>query len=261
MIRLAAAAMMRAIRAVTVERGRDPRDFALLAFGGNGPLFATAIAEALGIARIIVPPLPGVFSAFGLLVARMEHHLTRSLRARLPGADPAPLRAALAALDAEAGRRLQADGFPPARQTLRRAALARYLGQSSEIPVPLPDGADWPAALPERFAQAHEATYGFRADAGEPVELMGLAVTAAGLGEAPLVPAAIPPAAAPTPARRRAWFPESAWVETRVTDRAGLRQPAHGPLIVQEYDATTLVPAGWDAALDAFGAIRLRHRP
>ncbi len=261
MIRLAAAAMMRAIRAVTVERGRDPRDFSLLAFGGNGPLFATAIAEELGIARVIVPPLPGVFSAFGLLVARMEHHLTRSLRARLPGADPVPLRATLAALEAEAAGRLQADGFPPARQTLRRAALARYLGQSSEIPVPLPDGADWPAALPERFAQAHEATYGFRADPGEAVELMGLAVTAACIQDASPVPTSIPPAALPVPESRRAWFPDSGWIETKVTDRAGLRHPLPGPLIVQEYDATTLVPAGWHAALDAFGAIRLHRRP
>ncbi|MGC8475820.1 MAG: hydantoinase/oxoprolinase family protein, partial [Acetobacteraceae bacterium] len=261
MIRLAAASMMRAIRAVTVERGRDPREFALLAFGGNGPLFATAIAEALGITRVIVPPLPGVFSAFGLLVARMEHHLTQSLRARLPGADPAPLRAALAALEAEATRRLHHDGFPPARQTRQRAALARYLGQSSEIPVPLPAGEAWPEALPELFACAHEATYGFRADPGEPVELMGLAVTAAGRPEAPLLPAAIPPATQPTPAWRRAWFPDQGWTETPVTDRAGLRALGAGPLIVQEYDATTLVPAGWHAALDGFGAIRLHRRP
>ena len=82
MLRLASASMMRAIRAVSVERGRDPRQFALLAFGGNGPLFAAAIAAELGITRVIVPPLPGVFSAFGLLVADTEHHATRSLRMR-----------------------------------------------------------------------------------------------------------------------------------------------------------------------------------
>ena len=89
MLRLASASMMRAIRAVSVERGRDPRQFALLAFGGNGPLFAAGIAAELGIARVIVPPLPGVFSAFGLLVADAEHHATRSLRVRLDAADPA----------------------------------------------------------------------------------------------------------------------------------------------------------------------------
>src|SRR6202051_1699140 len=83
MLRLAAATMMRAIRAVSVERGRDPREFAMLAFGGNGPLFAAGIAAELGISRIIIPPLPGVFSAFGLLVADTEHHARQSVWARL----------------------------------------------------------------------------------------------------------------------------------------------------------------------------------
>ena len=78
MLRLASATMMRAIRAVSVERGRDPRQFALLAFGGNGPLFAAGIAAELGIDRVIVPPLPGVFSAFGLLVADAEHHAAKA---------------------------------------------------------------------------------------------------------------------------------------------------------------------------------------
>ncbi|MDE2514742.1 MAG: hydantoinase/oxoprolinase family protein, partial [Rhodospirillales bacterium] len=102
MLRLAASSMMRAIRAVSVERGRDARAAALLAFGGNGPLFATAIAEALGIARVLIPPLPGLFSALGLLLAAPEHHASRSLRLRLDPAgapaDATALRAALAEL-------------------------------------------------------------------------------------------------------------------------------------------------------------------
>ena len=100
MLRLASASMMRAIRAVSVERGRDPRQFALLAFGGNGPLFAAAIAAELGIARVIVPPLPGVFSAFGLLVADTEHHSTQSLRMRLDEADAARITTVLETLNA-----------------------------------------------------------------------------------------------------------------------------------------------------------------
>ena len=274
MLRLAAASMMRAIRAVTVERGHDPRDFALLAFGGNGPLFAAAIAAELGIRRVIVPPLPGVFSAFGLLVAEAEHHLARSLRAVVPGADAAPLGAApldaaplgaaLAALEADADARLAGEGFPPDRRAFRRSALARYLGQSSEISVPLPagDATAWLDTLAEHFALAHEQLYGFRAGPGEAVELMGLSVTASGVPDAPLLPAHIPPAAAATPAHRRAWFAESGWVETRVLDRATLAAaPLPGPLIVQEYDATCLVPAGATASVDAFGAIRLALPP
>ncbi len=258
MLRLAAATMMRAIRAVSVERGRDPRDFSLLAFGGNGALFAAGIAAELGIKRVIVPPLPGVFSAFGLLVADTEHHATQSLRMRLDRADADRIASVLAALRAAGHERLVRDGFPPDRHLSRASALARYLGQSSEIAVPLPDGPVTPAVIAESFGQEHERTYGFRAPAEEPVELIGLSVMARGLPDQPRLPGRIPPASAPVPAERQAWFPASGWVATPVVDRAGLgATPRPGPLLVQEYDATCLVPAGMTAAVDAFGAIRL----
>ena len=257
MLRLASASMMRAIRAVSVERGRDPRQFALLAFGGNGPLFAAAIAAELGIRRVIVPPLPGVFSAFGLLVADAEHHATRSLRMRLDDADPARIAAVLDGLIAAGTDRLARDGFPPERQIFRRAALARYVGQSSEIEVPLPDGDVLPhlAAL---FGEEHERTYGFRAPPDEPVELMGLSVIARGMPERPRLPDAIPPAPSSVPASRRAWFPDAGWAAVRWWIARDLTAtPRTGPLIVQEYDATCLVPHGVTAAVDAFGNIRL----
>jgi N-methylhydantoinase A len=163
MLRLAAATMMRAIRAVSVERGRDPRDFSLLAFGGNGPLFAAAIAADIGIGRVIVPPMPGLFSAFGLLLADTEHHAGRSLRMRLDEADAALLDRVLMDLSAQGMERLAQDGFPPARRTLRRSAMARYVGQSSDIAVALPDGdaAAVLVGLPELFAAEHDRTYGF----------------------------------------------------------------------------------------------------
>jgi N-methylhydantoinase A len=257
MLRLASASMMRAIRAVSVERGRDPRQFALLAFGGNGPLFAAAIAAELGIARVIVPPLPGVFSAFGLLVADAEHHATRSLRTRLDAADPAQIAAVLDELVAAGADRLARDGFPPQRQMFRRGALARYVGQSSEIEVRLPDGDALPT-LAALFGEEHERTYGFRAPPEEPVELMGLSVIARGMPERPRLPDRIPPAESRVPASRRAWFPDVGWVDTPVADRARLAAtPRTGPLVVQEYDATCLVPRGADASVDAFGNIRL----
>jgi N-methylhydantoinase A len=264
MLRLASAAMMRAIRAVSVERGRDPRQFALLAFGGNGPLFAAGIAAELGIARVIVPPLPGVFSAFGLLVAEAEHHATRSLRVRADAADPARLDAVLAELARGGQDRLERDGFPAARQQLRRAAFARYVGQSSEIEVPLPAGAaaDWLADLPRLFGEAHARTYGFRAPAEEPVELTALSAMARGIPAQPRLPARIPPAAAAVPGRRMAWLPGAGWSELPVLDRAALAGgERRGPLIVQEYDATCLVPPGARAAVDSFGNIRLALDP
>jgi len=260
MLRLASATMMRAIRAVSVERGRDPRQFALLAFGGNGPLFAAGIAAELGIARVIVPPMPGLFSAFGLLVADAEHHATQSLRTRLDRADPAQIASVLASLAEAGSQRLARDGFPPARQSFRRAASARYVGQSSEIDVPLPDLTDAAtllARLPSLFAVEHERTYGFRAPDDEQVELIGLSVIARGTPERPRLPEHIPPAAANVPAKRRAWFPDAGWIDTPVVDRASLTAPRSGPLIIQEYDATCLVPRGATAALDAFGNVRV----
>ena len=255
MLRLASATMMRAIRAVSVERGRDPRQFALLAFGGNGPLFAAGIARELGIARVLIPPLPGVFSAFGLLVADAEHHATQSLRTRLDAADPARIAAVLADLERTGAAQLARDGFPPARQETRRAAMARYVGQSSEIEVPL-TGAITPAGIAEAFGAEHERTYGFRAPASEPVELMGLSVITRGLPERPRLPECIPPLASSVPATRRAWFPDGGWADTPVVDRAGLAAaPRVGPLIVQEYDATCLVPHEAHASVDGFGNI------
>ena len=257
MLRLAAASMMRAIRAVSVERGRDPRQFAMLAFGGNGPLFAAGIATELGISRIIIPPLPGVFSAFGLLVADAEHHARQSIRVRLDVADADRINDIIAALTKAGQHRLVRDGFPAERQVFQRAAFARYVGQSSEIEVGLPDGTITPAIIASLFAQEHERTYGFRAPDTETVELMALSVMARGLPEQPRLPGRIPPFTQAVPTSRQAWFPDVGWVETPVTDRAGLRGTVAGPLIVQEYDATCLVPKGMSARLDDFGNIRL----
>jgi N-methylhydantoinase A len=253
--------MMRAIRAVSVERGRDPRQFALLAFGGNGPLFAAGIAQELGIGRVVVPPLPGVFSAFGLLVADAEHHASQSFRARLDAADPARINAVLAALVAGGAAQLTRDGFATDRQAFSRAAQARYVGQSSEIEVPLPDGPVSPAQIAALFGARHERTYGFRAPAEEPVELIGLSAMARGLPERPRLPERIPPLAAPVPSMRSAWFPGDGWIDTPVVDRAGLVGAARkGPFIVQEYDATCLVPRESSAELDTFGNIVMTLR-
>ncbi len=260
MLRVVSATMMRAIRAVTVERGRDARDFCLVAFGGNGPLFAAGIAADLGIGRIVVPPMPGLFSAFGLLLADTEHHATRSLRLRASGADPAVLQHALDELLVEGHARLAADGFAPPAREMRLGAMARYVGQSSEIAVDLEltDAAALLAALPEAFAAEHERTYGFRAPPEEPVELMALSLIARGIPDAPRLPSAVPPQAGIVPARRRAWFAGAGWVDTPVVDRAGLAGAAQmGPLIIQEYDATCLVPPGMTARLDSFGAVLL----
>ncbi len=141
---------------------------------------------------------------------------------------------------------------------MRLSARVRYAGQSSELSVPLPEGeaASMLAELPEIFATEHARSYGFRAPPGEPIELMGLSLIARGIPGTPRLPERIAPKHTEVPASRRAWFPGLEWVETPVTDRAALAAGGRaGPLIVQEYDATCLVPPGATAALDGFGNI------
>jgi N-methylhydantoinase A len=180
---------------------------------------------------------------------------------RLDQSDAARVAAILDALAAAGAVRLGRDGFPPRRRQFRRAALARYVGQSSEIEVPLPDG-DPLASFADLFGDAHQRDHGFRAPPDEPVELVGLSVIARGIPDRPRLPESIPPSPVDVPASRRAWFPDLGWVEVPVIGRASLAgKTRHGPLIVQEYDATCLVPLGAGASLDDFGNIRLNYGP
>ena len=261
---IAASNMIRAIKAVSTERGRDPRDFALFAFGGSGPLFAASMASALGIDRVAVPPSPGLFSSFGLLYADVEHHYARTLRRLLRGGDLGEIDAAWNLLAKQAREQLAAEGFPAARATIKRSAALHYSGQTYELVVPVPDGpidARMVARLEAAFADEHERTYGHRAGPEEPVELVAIQVVGAGLREGTRVPERLisnrrePPLPPPRPA----WFgSEHGFVETPVLRRSDLvaGKTGHaGPLIVEEYDATCVVPPGWRAALDAAGNI------
>ena len=261
---IAASNMIRAIKAVSSERGRDPREYVLVAFGGNGPLFAPALAEALGIGRIVVPPAPGLFSSFGLLHAEVEHHYVRTYRARTRQVAGGQLDRVFAELEAEARAQLAVDGFGPAAMQLARSADLRYQGQSFELTVAIEPGPlDGPAIarLDEAFAREHERTYGHRAGPQEPVELIALRLVARGVPAAPRVPDRVVhdrEHGSEVAAARRAYFGrERRWLETLVIRRADLAGGRPGPLIVEEYDATGLVPPGWHATLGEAGNILL----
>jgi N-methylhydantoinase A len=303
--RIAVASMVRVVRAVSSERGRDPRRFGLVAFGGNGPLHAAAVAAELGIGRVVVPPWPGLFSAFGLLVAEPARHFSRTVLRPLAALAASELEAVYAGLEARAREEmaregLTADGAPSVR--LARSADLRYAGQSFELRV----AADGPiAALAERFEAEHERTYGHRA-AGDPIERVHARVTAtwgaqaggawperagpagepegSGIGasvgggawpgqdgsaprgtssasrQPPLPgPSSRGPVDATQVLLRRAYFgPDLGLVDTPVLPRAAVRSgPVPGPLIVEEYDATTLVPPGWTIRRDAMNNLVL----
>jgi N-methylhydantoinase A len=255
---VAASTMMRAIRAVSTERGRDPREYVLFAFGGNGPLFAAVMARALEMRRILVPPAPGLFSAFGLLYADVEHHYVRTVATRTHGLDPAELARVWGALEHDARARLGREGFAGAAVRIRRAADLRYQGQTSELTVPAADGpldAAAIAGLEATFGQEYERTYGHRGSPDEPVELVNLRLVAQGIPAWPRVPDRIVlDRRAPSGGTRRAYFgPEHGWVETPVLGRMDLVEPRRGPCLVDEYDATGVIPPGATAELDADG--------
>jgi N-methylhydantoinase A len=259
--RIAASNMIRALRAVSTERGRDPREFALFAFGGNGPLFACSLAEALGIKRIVIPPSAGLFSSFGLLYADVEHHLSRTFRRLLRKADLKAIGEAWDALAANAKAQLEEEGFTGASARITRSAAMHYQGQSWELVVPVPDGpmdAAMVAKLEEAFGAEHERIYGHRAGPEEPVELVNIQVLGRGLRAGSGVPEVVRPSRAePTasPTRPAYFGAETGWVETRILRRSDLKMPVKGPAIVEEYDSTTLVLPAATASLDPAGNI------
>lgn len=258
---IAASNMIRAIRAVSSERGRDPREFALFAFGGNGPLFAAGMAAALDIRRIVVPPCAGLFSSFGLLYADVEHHYSRTFRRVLRQADLADIAKAWDALSRQATDQLAADGFTGARAQLRRFAALHYKGQTYELVVPVIDGpidARMVSYLEEAFGTEHERTYGHRAGRDEPVELVSIQVIGAGLGVGGGVPERVivsRPEPVPPPPRPAYFGKERGWIETPVMRRSDLKKSPMGPLIIEEYDSTCVIPSNARCKLDAGGNI------
>jgi N-methylhydantoinase A len=263
--RLADATMVRALRAVSTERGRDPRHFVLFAFGGKGPVHASGIAQALGITRVVVPPAPGLFSSLALLFSEVEHHFVQTYFHPTGEIDIPRLTQVLMRLEQQGQSILAAEGYTGTRTHLERSADLRYAGQNSELTIPLPSGALTPESLrqlQEAFAMEHDKTYGYRSD-GEPVQLMGLRLVARGLSDAARIPERLHMATAalhsretrPTP--RQAYFgPPHGWVETPLMQRQELgHSVAEGPLIIEEYDATTVVPPGCLASLDTWNNI------
>jgi N-methylhydantoinase A len=260
---IAASNMIRAIRAVSSERGRDPREFALFAFGGNGPLFGAGMAAALDIKRIVVPPCAGLFSSFGLLYADVEYHYARTFRRVLREADASQIDDAWDALSRQAAEALAADGFVGASAKLKRSAALHYKGQTYELVVPLVDGpvdAAMVAYLEEAFGAEHERTYGHRAGRDEPVELVSIQVVAIGLRAGGGVPERVVvsrPELPPSPPREAYFGRGRGWMRTPVIRRSDLSTRRAGPLIVEEYDSTCVISPDAHAELDAGGNIAI----
>lgn len=254
------ATMTKILRMVSVERGYDPRDFGLLAFGGAGPMHACSLAEELNVRHIVVPPEPGLFSAYGLLVADFTHTFVRAVLAPVDGLEYKQLRAHVEELEREALQTLHREGFTGKQVTLQLAADLRYVGQSHEITVTLPQlsPARWRKEIARRFHRRHRETYGFAVP--EPVELVNLRLTAIGHMKKPR-PRVHRSAGAkqPLPFSTRRVFVEDVegFAVCRVYQREHL--PLHaqfrGPTIIEQFDATTVVPPSWQVSVDGTGAL------
>jgi N-methylhydantoinase A len=250
--RVANATMTRTIRSVTAERGHDPREFAIAAFGGAGPMHAAALAERLGISTVVVPRASGVLSALGLLAADERHDAVRTYRTTLDDADPAAVRAVIDDLEATVlDQTADADAA-----TVTVEADCRYAGQSHELGVAV-EGFD-PDAVAERFHAAHERAHGYRLDAA--VELVTLRATAT-------VGHAMPPVSHDAdgdvdPHHREVSF-DGEFRETPVLrwDTLAAGDERAGPAVVEGGESTVVVPPGWSLTVDERGTLRLESDP
>jgi N-methylhydantoinase A len=249
-IDVADSAMEGALRLISVERGHDPADFALVPFGGAAGLHAVELAERLGIGRVLVPPDPGVLSAWGMLVSPVRKDVSRTVL--LGPGDQERIAAVFDTLESEARAAMETEGVESAGVEIRRLADVRYTGQSYELRIP---ARDWQRT----FHDVHEARYGFarpRAD----VELVTARVEALG------------PPSADRPRRRReretqarsthrvTVHQDGRGMEVDSLDRAGVPPGAtvDGPAIVHEYSATFWLPPGWRAAVLESGSLDVR---
>jgi N-methylhydantoinase A len=251
-LRMAVVGMTGAIKEVSVMRGLDPRDHALLAYGGAGPLHAAAIAEELGMRRVLVPPRPGNFSALGLLVADIRRDLVRTRVGTTAETTAGALRATLAALREEAAAELAAACVPEAERRYEATLDMRFTGQAYELAVPVPLEPAGMEEVERAFRAVYAARYGGAAPWGA-AEIVSCRVAAFGATEKPRLPQVGAAGRGVAAARRglRAVVFGGAALDTPVLARDLLPpgEPLEGPAVVEEDGACTVVPPGWTLRL------------
>jgi N-methylhydantoinase A len=253
--------MVRAIRSVTVERGRDPRRFTLVAFGGGGPSHAVDLARALEMRRVLVPVLPGVFTAVGMLSADVEHYFVRSFVARLDTLDFGAVNTVMASMSTEGRDRLGEDGYDGDAVRTRFLLDLRLLGQGSELTIPM-DGSvfssDTIASLDKAFREEYQRTYGHLEN--DPVELVNVRLVVSGLRNDRLDFANVGSISVDgnvaVGGRMVHLDRRSGPTSVDVIDRTAIRGTTRkGPLIVETYDSTILVPEDCVAHCDGIGNV------
>ena len=241
------AKMADAIRTITIQRGIDPREFSLVAFGGAGPAQAAALAEELEIGEVIIPVHPGAFSAWGMLQTDVRHDFKETKYAFFDQMEEAELESAYASLEDEGRRHLAAEGIAGDAAAFERGIDFRYHGQEYVLTIPVPAGPIDKESVRSAFDAAYERQYGHSSPEGR-VEMANIRVAAIGRLKRP--PAAPPEAGMVRPQRSREVIFDGRRQNTAVLDRGSIAEgeTVTGPAIIEESTATTLVPPGWKAA-------------
>ena len=259
---IAAANQVHGIRQVTTSRGREPGRYVLAAFGGAGGMFAADVADFLAIGRILSPPDPGNLSAFGLHVSDIKRDYVRTLVRQRTGADAGEIDGAWRELERLGRAEVMAEGVPAARILLRRSADLRYVGEGHEVAVEIPPGVDGEEAVEtmwSSFHRVHSDAFGFDYEGRQDVEVVNLRVQVIGQVDRPAARergAGDGPAAAPS-GNRPVYWRGSGWIDCPIWQREAIAPgaPLDGPLIVEEYGSTVVVPAAWRVACDRFGTL------
>lgn len=249
--------VVRAVRVISTERGYDPREFSLVAFGGAGPLHAASVAAELGIRTVLVPYSPGILCAIGLLTADVRRDFSMTYLRQTSEVSSSQVRDQLERLQQEAFAWLSQEGLDRSRMELRCLADMRYVGQNYEITVPIDlkelDG-DALAPILVRFYAEHEKLYGHAAE-GELTQFVALRVSAQGKVPKPSFREGEARAKTASTRTRRVYFTgKSEALETTVLARDSLDpgRVVSGPAIIEQYDSTTVIPPGWRASVDEF---------
>jgi N-methylhydantoinase A/oxoprolinase/acetone carboxylase beta subunit len=257
--------MVQSIEENSVRKGYDPRDFALVAEGGAGPLFAVPIALEVGTPHVIVPPYPGIAAAMGLIATDMVYEYAATTYQRLSSLDVTALQGRFEELEAQAARQLEEDGIAADRVVIQRIVEARYLGQGYELRVDVASGQiddAWVETVRADFHDIHEREFTRRFEDSD-IEIPNIRVRGIGLMPALTTPELEAGDESPDEALRHegeAWFLVDGVLEqvtTRYYDRTALRagNRLEGPAIVNQYDSTTVIPPGIWATVDRFGSI------
>lgn len=254
--------MAEALKIVSVQRGYDPRDFVLAAFGGAGPLHAVALADELGMNEVLCPPIPGAFSALGLVGTDLKRDYVRTFFATSDKASPDALAAAFAELEKLGSAMLERAGVPEQRRRFERAVDARYVRQSYELTVPVGEPPFTTATIDDiagAFHERHHQTYGHD-NRSEPVQFVNIRLSA--IGTIPALKIRDRTAVdgtVPVKARRQLWFRDTGTVDADILDRALM--PAGyevaGPAVIESFESTILVRPGWQARMTDDGFIIL----